>query len=55
VPPGVTGLWQVTGRNSLSFEEMIGLDLDYIERWTLRLDLNILARTIPALILHRGR
>lgn len=55
VPPGVTGLWQVTGRNHLSFDEMIKLDLDYIERWTLGLDLSILIRTVPALVMYRGR
>jgi len=55
VPPGITGLWQVTGRNRLSFDEMIKLDLDYIEHWSLRLDISILIRTVPALILYRGR
>jgi exopolysaccharide biosynthesis polyprenyl glycosylphosphotransferase len=55
VPPGVTGLWQVTGRNAVSFDEMVRLDLDYIESWSLSLDIRILFRTVPAVVLHRGR
>jgi exopolysaccharide biosynthesis polyprenyl glycosylphosphotransferase len=54
VPPGVTGLWQVTGRNSVSFDEMVRMDLDYIEDWSLGLDIRILLRTVPALMWHRG-
>lgn len=48
--PGITGLWQVSGRNLLSFEEMIKLDVYYIENWTLWLDINILLKTIWAVI-----
>lgn len=54
MPPGVTGLWQVSGRNQLSFDEMVRLDLDYIEGWSLGLDINILLQTVPAVVLHRG-
>lgn len=54
VPPGVTGLWQVSGRNSLTFDEMVDLDIDYIERWTLGLDFEILLKTIPAVVSDRG-
>jgi lipopolysaccharide/colanic/teichoic acid biosynthesis glycosyltransferase len=43
--PGVTGLWQVSGRNRLQFEEMVRLDLFYIENWSLLLDLKIILRT----------
>ena len=43
--PGVTGLWQVSGRNRLTFEEMVRLDLFYIENWSLLLDLKIILRT----------
>ncbi len=43
--PGITGLWQVRGRSELGFEEMVDLDLEYIERWSLWLDLTILVRT----------
>lgn len=47
--PGITGLWQVSGRNRLSFEEMVRLDIRYIEKWSLAEDLRIMVRTIPAL------
>jgi len=46
--PGLTGLWQVSGRSELSFDEMVMLDLYYIENWSLALDLRILLRTLPA-------
>jgi exopolysaccharide biosynthesis polyprenyl glycosylphosphotransferase len=48
--PGMTGLWQVSGRNRLSFDEMVRLDLFYIENWSLRLDLKIMLRTVPVLL-----
>ena len=54
VPPGVTGLWQVSGRNRLSFDEMVDLDIAYIEHWTLGLDIEILVRTIPAVVSDQG-
>jgi exopolysaccharide biosynthesis polyprenyl glycosylphosphotransferase len=47
--PGITGLWQVSGRNSLSFEDMVRLDIRYIEDWSLAEDIRIMVRTIPAL------
>ena len=50
VRPGLTGLWQVSGRSTLSFSEWIRLDLKYIDGWSLALDLMILARTIPAIV-----
>jgi exopolysaccharide biosynthesis polyprenyl glycosylphosphotransferase len=53
--PGITGLWQVSGRNHLSFEEMIRLDITYIENWSLREDVRIVLRTLPALVVERGR
>lgn len=43
--PGITGLWQVSGRNNVSFDEMVKLDIEYIERWSLELDLKIALRT----------
>jgi lipopolysaccharide/colanic/teichoic acid biosynthesis glycosyltransferase len=49
VPPGVTGLWQVSGRNKLTFQQMIELDLAYIARWSPWLELAIVARTPLAL------
>ncbi len=48
--PGLTGLWQVSGRNRLSFDEMVRLDLFYIENWSLRLDLKIILRTLPVML-----
>lgn len=50
--PGLTGLWQVSGRNRLPFEEMVRLDLFYIENWSLLLDLKIILRTV--LVILRG-
>jgi lipopolysaccharide/colanic/teichoic acid biosynthesis glycosyltransferase len=54
VKPGITGLWQVSGRQELPYEDRIRLDLHYIEHWSLWLDLAILARTIPAVLSMRG-
>jgi len=50
--PGLTGLWQVSGRNRLAFEEMVKLDLFYIENWSLLLDMRIIMRTV--LVVFRG-
>jgi lipopolysaccharide/colanic/teichoic acid biosynthesis glycosyltransferase len=52
--PGITGLWQVNGRCRVSFEEMIDMDLEYIKNASLRLDLQILFQTIPAVLCGRG-
>ena len=54
VPPGMTGLWQVSGRSKLSFEEMVRLDLYYIENWSVGLDMALMLRTIPAVLLADG-
>ncbi|MDY0339637.1 MAG: sugar transferase [Coriobacteriia bacterium] len=54
VPPGMTGLWQVSGRSSLTFDEMIRLDLYYIENWSVGFDLALLMRTVPAVVFSRG-
>ncbi len=54
VKPGVTGLWQVSGRSDLTWPESVRLDLRYVDNWSLRLDLKILARTIAAVVSHRG-
>jgi len=54
VSPGITGLWQVSGRAELSFEDRIRLDIYYIENWSLWLDLKILLRTIPAVFSTGG-
>lgn len=52
--PGLTCLWQVTGRSELDFDEWMKLDLDYIDRWSLALDMKILLKTIPAVLSTRG-
>ena len=54
VQPGLTCIWQVSGRSALSFDEWMALDLQYIDHWTLRLDFEILARTFPAVLRGRG-
>jgi Undecaprenyl-phosphate glucose phosphotransferase len=54
VPQGMTGLWQVSGRSSLSFEEMVALDVYYIENWTFWLDFKIILKTLPIVLLRRG-
>lgn len=52
--PGITGLWQVSGRSTISFEEMVRLDLFYIENWSLLLDIKIILLTIPAIFRGEG-
>lgn len=54
VLPGITGLWQVSGRSDLDFDDLVRLDFLYLERWSLALDLTILLKTIPAVFLRRG-
>ena len=55
VTPGVTGLWQVTARSDPSFTRNVQLDLDYIDRWTLALDLKILGRTAVVVLAGTGK
>lgn len=52
--PGLTGLWQVSGRSDLDFETWMELDLQYVDSWSLALDTRILMRTVPAVLLGRG-
>jgi exopolysaccharide biosynthesis polyprenyl glycosylphosphotransferase len=54
VLPGITGLWQVSGRAELTYEEMIDLDIFYIEHWSPGLDIRILLKTIPAVLSAKG-
>jgi len=54
IMPGITGLWQVSGRAALSYEEMINLDIFYLENWSLGLDLKIILRTLPAIFNREG-
>jgi len=53
--PGITGLWQVESRHEPNFDRWVELDLSYIDRWTLWLDLSILLRTMPSVFMARGR
>jgi lipopolysaccharide/colanic/teichoic acid biosynthesis glycosyltransferase len=54
VPPGITGLWQISGRADLTFDECVQLDVFYIENWSLTYELFILGKTIPVLLSQRG-
>ncbi len=54
VKPGLTCLWQISGRSNLPFEKWLELDLEYIDNWSLELDLKILVKTIPAVLLSKG-
>ncbi len=54
VLPGITGLWQVSGRSELDFDDLVRLDFLYLEHWSVSLDLSILVKTIPAVLLRRG-
>jgi exopolysaccharide biosynthesis polyprenyl glycosylphosphotransferase len=54
VSPGMTGLWQVSGRSELTFDEMVMLDIYYIENWSVWLDMQILLKTIPTVLLAKG-
>ena len=54
VLPGITGLWQVSGRSDLDFDDLVRLDFLYLERWSVFLDLSILVKTIPAVLSRRG-
>jgi exopolysaccharide biosynthesis polyprenyl glycosylphosphotransferase len=54
VLPGITGLWQVSGRAELDFDDLVRLDFLYLERWSIWLDLSILLKTIPAVLSRRG-
>ena len=54
VKPGITCLWQVNGRSAISFEQWMLLDLQYMDEWSLWLDIKILARTVPAVMRGSG-
>jgi exopolysaccharide biosynthesis polyprenyl glycosylphosphotransferase len=54
VLPGITGLWQVSGRSELDFDDLVRLDFLYLERWSVGLDLTILLKTVPAVLTRRG-
>ena len=54
VLPGMTGLWQISGRSGLTFDDLVRLDFTYIENWSIWLDITIIAKTIPAVLTQRG-
>ena len=54
VRPGITCIWQISGRNEVNFEEWMKMDAEYVDRWSLWLDLGILARTVPVVLGRRG-
>jgi lipopolysaccharide/colanic/teichoic acid biosynthesis glycosyltransferase len=54
VRPGITGLWQVSGRSDISYRERVRLDMSYIRNWSIWMDLQLLFRTIPAVLRRRG-
>jgi exopolysaccharide biosynthesis polyprenyl glycosylphosphotransferase len=54
VRPGITGIWQVSGRSALTFEQWMTLDFAYLDEWSLALDLKILTRTVPAILKRSG-
>jgi lipopolysaccharide/colanic/teichoic acid biosynthesis glycosyltransferase len=54
VLPGMTGLWQIAGRSSLGFDDLVRLDFYYLEHWSIWLDISILLKTLPAVVGRRG-
>jgi lipopolysaccharide/colanic/teichoic acid biosynthesis glycosyltransferase len=54
VRPGITGLWQVSGRSDITYEERVRLDMHYIRNWSIWMDLQLLFQTLPAVIKKRG-
>jgi exopolysaccharide biosynthesis polyprenyl glycosylphosphotransferase len=54
VLPGMTGLWQISGRSNLGFDDLVRLDFYYLENWSIWMDISILVKTIPAVVLGRG-
>jgi lipopolysaccharide/colanic/teichoic acid biosynthesis glycosyltransferase len=54
VLPGMTGLWQISGRSELDFDDLVRLDFYYLEHWSIWLDVTILLKTVPAVIAQRG-
>jgi exopolysaccharide biosynthesis polyprenyl glycosylphosphotransferase len=54
VLPGMTGLWQISGRSGLAFDDLVRLDFTYLENWSIWLDVTIIAKTLPAVLAARG-
>jgi lipopolysaccharide/colanic/teichoic acid biosynthesis glycosyltransferase len=54
IRPGITGLWQVSGRSNLTYDERVRLDMHYIRNWSIWLDFQLLMRTIPVALKGKG-
>ena len=54
IKPGITCLWQVNGRNTVTFRRWMEMDKEYVENWSIWLDIKILARTLPVVLLRHG-
>ena len=54
VKPGITGMWQVNGRSSATFDDYVRHDLYYVDNWNLLTDIAIVAKTVPVVLLQRG-
>ena len=54
VLPGMTGLWQITGRSNLGFDDLVRLDFYYVENWSVWLDISIILRTVPVVLARKG-
>ncbi|WP_088188393.1 sugar transferase [Desulfosporosinus sp. FKA] len=54
VKPGITCIWQISGRNEVDFEEWMAMDAEYVERWSLWMDIEILAKTVPVVLMRKG-
>jgi len=54
VKPGITCIWQISGRNEVDFEEWMEMDAEYVDRWSLWMDMEILAKTVPVVLLRKG-
>jgi lipopolysaccharide/colanic/teichoic acid biosynthesis glycosyltransferase len=54
VKPGMTGIWQVSGRSDLPFDEMVMMDIFYVDNWSLALDIKIMIRTVLPVLARRG-
>jgi lipopolysaccharide/colanic/teichoic acid biosynthesis glycosyltransferase len=54
VKPGITCIWQISGRNDVDFEQWMEMDAEYVDRWSLWMDMEILVKTLPAVLLKKG-
>lgn len=54
VKPGITCIWQISGRNEVDFEQWMDMDIDYVDRWSFWLDMEILAKTVPVVLMRKG-